>query len=50
MKRIRVTTQLNPAEVRDFRRVKKFVESYCGERVSKAEVLRYLVRNWTAPQ
>ena len=46
MKRARVTTQLNAAELRDFKRVKKFVESYSGEKVSRAEVLRFLVRNW----
>jgi hypothetical protein len=45
-KRLRVTTQLNASEMRDFKRVKKFVESYCGK-VSRAEVIRYLVRNWT---
>ncbi len=47
MKRLRVTTRLSPVEVRDFKRVKKFVESYSGEKVSRAEVLRYLVRNWS---
>ena len=43
-----MTTQLNPREVRDFKRVKKYVESYCGK-VSRAEVIRFLVRNWTKP-
>lgn len=44
-KRTRVTTLLNPREMRDFNRAKKFVEQYSGK-VSRAEVLRYLVRNW----
>ena len=41
----RLTTRLTPAEMRAFREVRKFVCSYCGK-VSDAEVLRFLVRNW----
>ncbi len=48
VKRVRVTALLSPSEQRDFRRVHKFVDAYCG-RSSKAEVLRYLVRNWSNP-
>jgi len=44
----RVTTTLNAAERRDFARVRKFVRGYCGP-VSNAEVLRFLVRNWSKP-
>jgi hypothetical protein len=44
----RVTTTLNAAERRDFARVRKYVRGWCGP-VSDAEVLRFLVRNWTGP-
>lgn len=44
-RRLRVTTRLSASEARDFKRVHKFVNAYCGL-VSKAEVLRYLVRDW----
>jgi len=44
-KRIVVVTRLNAAEVRDFKKAKKYVVAYCGK-VSDAEVLRFLVRSW----
>lgn len=45
-KRTRIATLLNQAEVKQFRVVEKFVRAYCGK-VSRAEVLRYLIRNWS---
>jgi hypothetical protein len=45
MKRKRIETRLNAEEMRDFRKVRKYVKSFCGK-ISDAEVLRYLVRNW----
>lgn len=42
----RVATTLNAAEQRDFAKVRKFVHAHSGLR-SNAEVLRFLVRNWT---
>ena len=47
-KRKRVVTTLTASEQRAFALVKRFVQSYCG-RVSDAEVLRFLVRDWRAP-
>lgn len=45
-KRKRLETRLNASEMRDFRRVRKYVWGFCGK-VPDAEVLRFLVRNWT---
>lgn len=44
-KRKRVVTRLNSREMRDFRSARKYVRSFCGK-VSDAEVLRFLVRDW----
>jgi hypothetical protein len=44
-KKTRIAAWLSPAEVRTFKKVKKYVVSYCG-RVSDAEVLRFLIRSW----
>jgi hypothetical protein len=41
-----VTTRLNRAELRALKHVTAYVHSFCG-RVSLAEALRFLVRNWT---
>jgi hypothetical protein len=40
-----VTTRLNAEELRDFKKARKYVISFCGK-VSDAEVIRFLVRNW----
>ena len=45
-KRKRIETRLNSEEMKDFRRVRKYIYSFCGK-VSDAEVLRFLVRDWT---
>ena len=42
-----VSTRLNRAELRQFRAAERYVRALCGK-VSRAEVLRYLVRNWYA--
>ncbi len=46
MKRKRLTTRLTPEEVRLFKIVARYARQMCGP-VSDAEVLRYLIRNWT---
>jgi hypothetical protein len=46
LKRHRLTTALDRHELRQFKKVAKFVRGHCGP-VSDAEVLRYLVRNWS---
>jgi hypothetical protein len=45
-KRKRMTTSLDAAEMRLFKKVARYVRAYCGH-VSRAEVLRYLVRDWS---
>ena len=45
-RRVRVAAELNPADIKRFRAVERYVRSYCGKQVSRADVLRYLVRNW----
>jgi len=44
--RRRVATYLTPRECEILRKVRRFVVGFCGD-VSDAEVLRYLVRNWS---
>ena len=44
-KRKRIETRLNTSELKDFKKARKYVYSFCGK-VSDAEVLRFLVRNW----
>ncbi len=41
----RLSTQFTRKELAQFRVVRKFVAGFCGK-VSDAEVLRYLVREW----
>jgi len=43
----RVCTRLTNKEFEQFRVVKKYVVGFCGQ-VSDAEMLRYLVRDWSA--
>jgi hypothetical protein len=45
-KRKRLTTRLNANEARLFKKIARFVRGFCGP-VPDAEVLRYLVRNWS---
>lgn len=42
----RKTTRLTRDELQKFQRIKKWMTGYCGK-VSDAEVLRYLVREWS---
>ena len=42
----RLSTQLTREELAQFRAVRKYVVGFCGK-VSNAEVLRYLVRDWS---
>ena len=42
---VRLTTRLTRDEMRQFRVVRRYVRSMCGE-ATAAEVLRFLVRNW----
>ena len=41
----KITTRLTKEELYLFKVIKKHVVKFCGK-VSDAEVLRYLVRNW----
>ena len=41
----KLSTRLTSDETKSFRKIKRFVIGYCGK-VSDAEVLRYLVRDW----
>jgi hypothetical protein len=45
-KRKVLTTRVTPAEARQFNKVTRYVRGFCGP-VSAAEVLRYLIRNWS---
>lgn len=42
----RKTTRLTSEELQKFQLIKMWMTGYCGE-VSDAEVLRYLVREWS---
>jgi hypothetical protein len=41
-----LTTRVTLAEARQLAKVARFVRGFCGP-VSTAEVLRYLIRNWS---
>jgi hypothetical protein len=45
-KRVKLTTRLDRGELKQFRKARRYVRGFCGP-VSDAEVLRFLVRNWT---
>jgi hypothetical protein len=45
-KRKVLTTRVTAAEARQFAKVTRYVRGFCGP-VSAAEVLRFLIRNWS---
>jgi hypothetical protein len=48
-RKIRVETRLNREEARALRRARDYVRAMTGEPCSKAEALRFLIRNWSEP-
>lgn len=42
----RFSTRLTDEELKQYSLIRQYVVGFCGE-VSEAEVLRYLIRNWS---